>query len=271
MNLGEIYTIGKKVINKNDLLILIEDILNFSTIDVFLNEKVEVKNYKDFFRKIERVKNGEPVQYVVGKTKFLDLDIFVDYGVFIPRKETEELVFNLKNLFNKDFSGNIIDLCAGSGVIALSLKRWFENSNVYSIEKSEQSFEYLCKNSETNGLKINPILGDISEKTCDFENNFFDLIVSNPPYVRKNDIKNLDLNVRYEPIMALDGGIDGLDFYRKIIEMWTTKLKENGLMAFEVGKGQFDYIYKLMKSSYFRSVKIIKDFSGIERIILGKK
>ncbi|MGN1112766.1 MAG: N5-glutamine methyltransferase family protein, partial [Acutalibacteraceae bacterium] len=161
-----------------------------------------------------------------------------------------------------------LDLCAGSGAISVALKK-LAGADVTAVELSDKAFAYLKKNSEHNSADIRLIMDDIFECSKDFEDGFFDLIVSNPPYIKSDDIKTLQAEVQKEPAMALDGGKDGFDFYREIIKDWSRKLRKGGALAFELGEGQAEYVAELMKSEGFASIETSLDISGIERAIIG--
>lgn len=246
----------KKIFNSDRLFISI------------YGEKQENKEKINLFLEcIEKLKKGYPIQYIVENVEFLDLSLKVGPGVFIPRPETEILAKYVVDRLEKNFSGNIIDLCSGSGCIPIYLKSKIHNSNVWAIEKSKEAFRYLkenCKNYD-----INLILGDIFDQK--FENESFDVIISNPPYIKSNDIKFLDKNVQFEPLCALDGGADGLDFYRKIVKNWNEKLKTKGILVFELGASQYSDVSSIMMKNNFKNIEIINDFSNIERIIIGTK
>lgn len=271
MNIFEIYKIALDLLkNKTETMMLIEEIFNLNRIDISLNPYLKVDENKKniFFEYVYRIKNGEPIQYVLGKTSFFGLDLKVGPGVFIPRPETELLVEYIFNNFKKDFSGNVIDLCSGSGAIAICIKNYFKHSNVWAIEKSSKAFNYLVENAKINNTKIKYIFGDIFDEFSKFKDNKFDIIISNPPYIKTDDIEKLDKNVKFEPYMALDGGKDGLDFYRNILKFWLPKLKKNGIMIFELGINQHEKVKKILQNYKFYNIKILKDFSNIERIAI---
>ncbi len=270
MNLKQIYQLGLKHIkNKSDVIILMKKIFGYDRLYISIyGEKQESSEKIDLFlENIEKLKEGYPVQYLVGSVEFLDLTLKVGPGVFIPRPETEILAKSVVDHLGKHFSGNIIDLCSGSGCIPIYLKSKLHNSNVWAIEKSKEAFKYLKENSKN--YDINLILGDIFDQK--FENELFDVIISNPPYIKSNDIKFLDRNIQFEPFCALDGGSDGLGFYRKIIKNWTKKLKKGGIFVFELGISQYVKVYDIMMKNNFKNIELIKDFSNIERVIIGTK
>jgi len=270
LNLKQIYQLGLKHIkSKSDVLILMKKIFGSDRLYISMyGEKEEnQKKINLFLENIETLKKGYPIQYLVENVEFLDLSLKVGPGVFIPRPETEILAKSIVDYLGENFSGNIIDLCSGSGCIPVYLKSKIHNSNVWAIEKSEEAFKYLkenCKNYD-----INLILGDIFDQK--FEDESFDVIVSNPPYIKSNDVKFLDKNIQFEPLCALDGGLDGLDFYRKIVKNWVSKLKAGGILAFELGIFQYNEVSNIMAKNNFKNIEIIKDFSNIERIIIGTK
>ena len=272
MTLKELYKIGVESLKcKSDVILLMESIFGIDKLHLITCGNEPVNNVDIFFEFLKRVKNGEPIQYVIGEAEFLGIKLKVGKGVFIPRQETELLVKIVSDILGDDFSGNIVDLCSGSGAISIYLKKKLKLSNVWAIEKSKKAFKFLVENVEANHVKLNCILGDIFEESQKFENETFDLIISNPPYIKTNDIEFLDKNVKFEPKMALDGGDDGLDFYRKIIKFWKEKLKPEALIAFELGINQHSELFDIMSESEFENIRIFDDFSGIRRIIIGSK
>ncbi|MCL2311385.1 MAG: peptide chain release factor N(5)-glutamine methyltransferase [Firmicutes bacterium] len=295
LTLLEVYKSGKSFLKeafcelKSEFVIIFEDTFKVDKLNFFLNgnECPEALNVKIFFEKLKRLKNNEPVQYIVGSCSFLNLNLEVGPGVFIPRKDTEILIESIIDKFLSDnferkrslfenpictkFNGNIIDLCSGSGAIALSLKNIFKNSNVTAVEIYNSAFSFLKSNSKKKDMNIDIILGDIFRILNDFENNFFDIIVSNPPYIRERDLEFLDATIKYEPEIALNGGEDGLVFFKKIIKNWTKKIKINGILAFEVGINQSRSVVSIMKNFGFKNIKIFNDFAGIERVVIGNR
>lgn len=271
MTIYEAYKIGKKYINNSsDLISIFKSVFGLDRVGISINSKLEISNekLKIFLNKIEDLNNNIPIQYIEGNVDFLGLNLKVGDGVFIPRDETKLLVSEIITNLNENFNGNIIDLCAGTGNIGLSLKRKFLNSSVYEIEKSDKAFEYLKYNKISNNLDVSCILGDIFEKVNIFNDNMFDVIVSNPPYIRKNDILYLDENVKKEPEMALNGGEDGLYFYKKILSMWKRKLKKTGFFSFEIGYDQYNDIVDISKKEGFKDIKYYLDINNIKRVVI---
>lgn len=215
---------------------------------------------------IERRKAGEPLQYILGTWDFYDLTFFVGQGVLIPRPETEILVdFALDNLKDKK-NPVIFDLCAGTGCIGLTIAKHMPEATVYLLEKQENAFEYLKKNADNLTLEnVQLIKGDLF--TFDFDElPMADLIVSNPPYIPTTEIEELQKEVLSEPISALDGGNDGLDFYRCLADKWTSKVKKSGFMAFECGDNQSSDVIDIFNGKYVEN-NVIFDFNNIDRIV----
>lgn len=206
----------------------------------------------------ERIK-GKPLSYVLGNTDFYGYEIKVDERVLIPRPETEELVSEvLKVVKNTD---KVLDLCTGSGAIALVINKK-SGASVTATDISEAALEVAKENFKQFDAAVETRLidlyGDLSEK--------FDIIVSNPPYIKTEEIDTLDKEVKdYEPRIALDGGDDGLDFYRRICEGAKQRLNEHGKLFLEAGYGEAEEIKKMLENDF--NVEIIKDISGIDRII----
>lgn len=206
----------------------------------------------------ERIK-GKPLSYVLGNADFYGYEIKVDERVLIPRPETEELVSEvLKVVKNTD---KVLDLCTGSGAIALVINKK-SGASVTATDISEAALEVAKENFKQFDAAVETRLidlyGDLSEK--------FDIIVSNPPYIKTEEIDTLDKEVKdYEPRIALDGGEDGLDFYRRICEGAKHRLSEHGKLFLEAGYGEAEEIKKMLENDF--NVEIIKDISGIDRII----
>ena len=208
---------------------------------------------------VKRIMDGAPLQYVIGKWDFFESEFYVGEGVLIPRPETEELV-ELAIKEAKRFEKPVIyDLCSGSGCIGLSIAKKLKNATVYCVEKSKEAFYYLEKNAE-NIENARLILSDIKDSV---NLPVADIIVSNPPYIKSADIAFLQKELSFEPEMALDGGSDGLDFYRIIKDKYLNKLSCNGILLLEIGNEQGNDIKELFSAF---NTKIIKDIYGNDRI-----
>ena len=236
-------------------LCLVCSAANIENKDFYFSDKeVEISS---LLPPLERLEKGEPLQYILGKWDFYESEFFVGQGVLIPRPETEELVETAVKEAEKLEAPVIYDLCAGSGCIGISIAKKIPDAKVYCVEKSKEAFEYLKKNAQ--GIEnVTLVFADIKD---DIELPSADIIISNPPYIKSDEIKLLDKELSFEPEIALDGGEDGLDFYRVIRDKYLTKLKNNGIILLEIGNEQGSDI-----ASLFNGAEIIKDIYGNDRI-----
>ena len=207
-----------------------------------------------------------PLQYILGKWSFMGFEFKVGEGVLIPRDDTEVLVGLCLDYLKASDGKTALDLCAGSGAISVALDK-LANADVTAVELSDKAYNFLLENIKDTNIK--PHKGDIFECYRDFEAKSFDLIASNPPYIKTAEIEALQTEVGYEPKTALDGGADGLDFYRAIARRWTPLLKSGGAMAFELGEGQAEYVGGLMADHGYINIKTAKDLGGTDRAIIG--
>ncbi len=251
-----------------EAICIFEELLNISKSKIYFNDIIvndaQIKIVKDV---INRRNNGEPLQYILGKWDFYDLTFNVGEGVLIPRPETEMLVdFALDKIKNVE-SPVIYDLCAGSGCIGLTIAHHRKDAKIYLLEKEDGAKKYLESNKQKYNLENAYIIQgdlfnvDFSKIPC------ADVILSNPPYIPKNEILSLQKEVHFEPITALDGGVDGLDFYRCLSKKWIEKVKKNGYMALECGEEQSDEIIQLFNGRYLEK-RVIYDFNNIDRIVI---
>ena len=277
----EIYDNAKKSLEDAGIECVISELLNIfwyvfgiGRSDLILRgfDTPEVSRYNDFCRVIQQRCSGKPLQYVIGKCNFMDMDLEVGEGVLIPREDTSVLVNVSLDAIKEIENPKIIDLCSGSGCISLALERGLHQPcEIYAVEISEKAFKYLSLNHKKYDSKANLVNDDIFSCYKDFENGYFDLIVSNPPYIKSGDISNLQSEVLLEPRLALDGGEDGLDFYRKICEFWIPKLKIGGAISFEIGKGQFDDVKRIMETFGIGNIEYFLDINDIYRVIVGER
>ncbi|MFH0739216.1 MAG: peptide chain release factor N(5)-glutamine methyltransferase [Candidatus Omnitrophota bacterium] len=217
---------------------------------------------------------GEPLQYLLGNTEFMGLKFKVKPGVLIPRPETETLVEAaaryLRSL-EKISGSNILDLGTGSGCIAVSLAKLFPYSRITASDISEQALEIARQNAKSNNVRVKFIKSELfSDKKIRFDH--YAMIVSNPPYISSDEINRLQIEISYEPRQALDGGRDGLNFYRRIIPQASQYLKDKGLLILEMGFGQHKRIENIFyKSAKFEIIEVIKDLNNINRVIIAQK
>ncbi len=257
------------LIGARDAQLLITGILDMSVTDYMLSGHKEIASDKVNTIRIgaKRILSGEPLQYVVGLTEFMSLKFRVCEGVLIPRPDTETLVEKaIEVIGEKPLS--VLDIGTGSGCVAISITSYCKNSNVTSVDISEKALEIAHGNAKLNRVNI-------KFKKCDIMTEMpkgtFDVIVSNPPYIPTDIIDGLDVNVRdFEPRLALDGGGDGLDFYRRITKIAPSLLNAGGTLLYEVGHDQAEDVKAIMENN-FKDIEIIKDLCGIERIIYGTK
>ena len=216
---------------------------------------------------------GEPVAYLIGEWEFYGLGLDISPAVLIPRPDTEVLVQTVVHELDSGADCRVLDLCAGSGCIGLAAAANLPNARVLLGEYDEEALKICRQNIRRNRLtsRVASLKLDAREKPSRTLGEFR-FLVSNPPYIPSADIETLDASVReHEPRLALDGGEDGLDFYRVICEKWRDVLCENGMLFFEVGIGQADSVLRIMRSSGFGDIQIVKDLNNIPRVVYGTR
>lgn len=214
---------------------------------------------------------GEPVAYLIGEWEFYGLPLDISPEVLIPRPDTEVLVEQAVGYVKTLGECRVLDLCAGSGCIGLALAAQAPQARVVLGEYADGALKICRQNVRRNGLtaRVVPMLADARER-ADKALGEFQCIVSNPPYIPAADIAGLDASVRdYEPHLALDGGEDGLDFYRSIAEKWRDALTPGGRLYFEVGIGQADSVLRIMRGQGFGDIQVVKDRQDIPRVVFG--
>lgn len=279
MTVNELYNLGKKKLSEAciedfefDSRCLLEFCLSIGTTVFFLsrNNAVDSETEKEYFRLIERRTAGEPLQYILGKWEFMGLPFYVGEGVLIPRPETELLVEFAVDFLKDKKNPIVFDLCSGSGCIAISVAKLVKNASVFAVEKSSEAFGYLEKNISLNSAdNVTALNWDIFDKNI-LCNVAPDIILSNPPYIRSEDINTLQLEVRKEPVMALDGGDDGYDFYRELADNWLVRLSDSGAIAVECAEDQTETISKMF-GKVGKKISVINDLSGLPRVVTAHK
>lgn len=250
-----------------DARILLEWVLEFGHADFILeaNREVEQKKEEQYMQYIEKRSTHYPLQYLMRQSFFMDFEFFVDEGVLIPRQDTEVLIETILEREDKK-EKKILDVCTGSGCIAISLKKYLEKSDVVAVDISRRALEIAKINREKLGADIHLFESDLFEKV----EGEFDIIVSNPPYIRTKEIGTLMDEVKsFEPMLALDGREDGLFFYRKIIKEGRDYLKKDGRMYFEIGCDQGEAVSFLFQKYGYRDIHIRKDLAGLDRVVYG--
>lgn len=214
---------------------------------------------------------GEPLQYILGEWEFYGMTLKVGKGTLIPRQDTETLVDIAVDMYKNSDGITVIDLCSGSGCIALALERYLKAAAVYAVEKSEEAAEFLRKNIELHSSAVRSAIGDVREQATADSLPAADLIVCNPPYLTAEDMAALQKEVTHEPSEALFGGDDGLDFYRDITRIWKHKLKAGGRIIYEIGAGQEDEVMGILVQHGFENVRCKPDACGVMRCVTGMK
>ena len=249
---------------ENEAQILVSHVLDISKGALNYTDKQIEKNVLDPI--INRRLKGEPLQYILGKWSFYKGEFLVGEGVLIPRQDTETLVETAVEFLKEKQNPKVIDLCSGSGCVAISIATEYHGAEVIACEKYENAYSFLKKNITLNKTQnVKPLLLDITEETL----GKADLIVSNPPYITKEDMETLSVEVKREPKTALYGGEDGLYFYRVIAEKWTPCLNKGGMLALEIGIGQEESVKELLRKAGLKNIGTKKDLCGIQRVVFG--
>ena len=272
MNISELLVNGKHLLKDIEdgnikARILLEYILKLSREKIVSNPNMEVSdnNVEFYLNKINDIKNGMPIQYITNKQEFMKLNFYVDKNVLIPQPDTEILVEKAIEICNNH--GNdikILDLCTGSGAIGISIAKNIKNAKVYATDIKNTVIDIAKQNAKQNN--VDNIEFIVSDMFKNIQEKDFDIIVSNPPYIETDVIKTLPTEVRNEPIIALDGGKDGLKFYKIILSEYKKYLKKDGYLLLEIGYNQAKSVGELINLNY----SIIEDLAGNDRVIIIK-
>lgn len=276
MKIREVLEYGKNnLIEKEEGLrlskMLLKHLLNVSESYLIINsdKELEISVEEKFKEGIELLKKGVPLQYITNYQEFMGLDFYVDSNVLIPQPDTEILVEEVLDILKKDSDKkNVLDLCTGSGAIGISIAKYSESSITMS-DISKNALEIAKKNATSNEVidKCNFVLSDMFENI----DEKFDIIVSNPPYIKTKVINTLDVEVQNEPNLALDGGEDGLNFYRIIAENAYKHLNKDGILALEIGYDQKEEVISLLeKVGQYTNIYCKKDLGNNDRIVVCK-
>jgi len=282
MNIREAIKTGMNMIKEKNIedatlksKMIMENVLGQNRQYIIANDlkQLDCKQEKEYFLKIKKILENNPIEYITNKKEFMNLELYVNQDVLIPRQDTEILVEEVINILQNIKAENIqiLDMCTGSGAIAIALAKNVEKCIVDAVDISSGALEVVRKNVVKNQVedKINIINSDLFSKV---PNKKYNLIVSNPPYIERNVIENLDKQVQKEPIIALDGGEDGLDFYKKIINEASSYLESNGYLCFEIGYNQKNEVQNLLSNSgKYQDIYCKKDLCGNDRVIIAKK
>lgn len=269
-----------------DCQLLLGYVLNIDKLSIILNKRNQVseENKNEYLKLIQLRKNKMPVKYILKECEFMNSTFYIEKGVLIPRPDTEILVEEITRQIKKYMDSaedihkicenyTLCDVCCGSGIIGISLTQIFKDITAYCYDIDDTAEKVTNININRFNLeeRVKFFHSDLLEHPIN-SSLIFDFIVSNPPYIRKNEISALMEDVKnYEPYIALCGGEDGLDFYRKITSQSHKVLKLGGILCFEIGYDQGKETTEILKNSGFRDVKIFKDLAGNDRVVLGIK
>lgn len=232
-----------------------------------LKEDQVIKVYTLVNKRIE----GYPIQYIAKRWPFLDFELEVGEGVLIPRPETQDVVEYALKCINGIVSPTILDLCSGTGCIAIAAKRAREDANISAVEKYNEAFEYLLKNVKLLGLDISTIKDSVFGYDKKLEKESLDLIICNPPYVSKDEYSSLAKELYSEPKVALTDNDDGLRFYRYISKEYATKLKSDGFLVFEISGLKPNMVKDTIPNELYKNVLVLEDSFGNDRILTAQK
>ncbi len=276
MEINKILQTGREALLKNGIdpreaRLLLAFVLNIKTEELIKYKECLSADADKFFEVIDRRCAGEPFAYITGYKEFMKLNFKVSKDVLIPREDTEilvqEIINRVKTSKSKDVSSiKILDMCTGSGCIAISLAKYIKNSIITAVDVSSKAIAVAKVNAIKNDVVVNFIESNLFEV---IPGQKFDIIVSNPPYIKRDIIDSLQAEVKQEPIIALDGGNSGLEFYQKITLEALKYLNPKGLLAFEIGYDQGKDVMKIMEDNGFVDIKVIKDLSMNDRVVVG--
>lgn len=284
MVIGEIIELGVSILGQMDYTntklearLILSKLLNVDKSYIYAYEDMEIDQSvkEEFIRIMEKRATGYPIQYILNEREFMGLDFHIDEGVLIPRPDTETLVEYVIDYIKENYRNEhikLLDLGLGSGAIGLSIAHYCKNVTVYGTDISPKAIEVSNRNKERFKLKNITILeGDLFQPVEDMKNSF-EIIVSNPPYIESQEIKGLQTEVKdYEPLQALDGGEDGLKYYREISIKAKEFLKNTGLLIYEIGHKQAKEVSHILDKEAYEDIEIIKDLNGKDRVVLGKR
>ncbi len=253
-----------------DAMVLLCHAISFTKEKIIFNPDLELtsEQEKNFLTAIARRQSREPVSHIIGNREFYGLDFFVNASVLDPRPDSETLIETVFEKFaNKNQTLKILELGVGSGCLIITLLKYFPNSSAIGADISLQALEICQKNAISNKVAPRLLLKE-SNLFSAITQEKFDLIISNPPYIAKKEIENLQDEVRlHEPILALDGGVDGLDFYREIAKNSANFLKPQALVVLEIGYGQESDVKKIFSENRFLFDSQKLDFAGVVRVL----
>ena len=275
MNIFEAYNSTKKALEKagiEDYVFeakqIIKHITGFSSSEILMNYTSKLTEFQsnNLTAIIRQRELRYPLQYIFGEWSFYGRDFYVGPGVLVPRADTETVIEVCLDFLKDKKDPKILDLCAGSGCIGITLAKEKPEGTCLMVEKFSEAMRYAEKNIARNKADNAEIIsGDVFEGTASGEK--YDVIVSNPPYISENDMETVSPETKYEPETALKGGSDGLKFYRAITENYKRSLESNGMLVFEVGIGEAEAVKEILKNAGLKKTGSKKDLNGIERVV----
>ena len=279
MTLQSIYTKIKDALNSTGIedssfeaKLILKRYLNISDSEFLTLYNCEIEKEAELLieKAVNKRKERYPLQYILGEWDFYKYTFKVGEGVLIPRSDTEILVETALEYLKDVENPQVLDLCAGSGCIGISIAKDFPQASVTMVEKFDNAFYYLEQNVKLNSVKNAKIIrGDVL--LGDGSDGVYDLIVSNPPYIPPDEMTIISPETNFEPETALLGGEDGMLFYKAIIENYKQSLKLDGMLCFEVGINEDEAVANLLKEALFEKIAVIKDLNGIERVVTAIK
>jgi release factor glutamine methyltransferase len=256
-----------------DVELLLAHALALKRMDLYMQfERVLTEPELDKLRPLVKRRSArEPLQHILGTVDFCNLTLTVNSKALIPRHETEILVQKAIECLGKDSSGKILDIGTGTGAIVLAILQSCPSTTAVAVDLSEDALTLAKQNAENSKLqsRIEFRNGNLFEAIQ--KNESFEMIVSNPPYIPSTEIAALQKEVQFDPVMALDGGADGLDLIRKIIAEASQFLKSSGFLLIEIGLNQHEAVRKLLEEAKYTKIEIFKDLQGVQRIVKAQK
>ena len=279
MTVRDYYINAKNLLQKSgiedfayDARLILENVLSIGHNEwlISLNKNIPSEKLALLDEKLEKRQNRYPLQYILGEWNFYKYSFKVGEGVLIPRSDTEILVEKCCEYLKTVKQPKVLDFCAGSGCIGISIAKDFPQSAVFAVEKFDSALEYLNRNIEhNNATNVTVIKGDVL--AGDGSDGVYNLIVSNPPYIPPCEMEIISPETRFEPKTALLGGQDGMLFYKAIVKEYKNSLTKGGMLAFEVGINEDRKVAEILKTADFKNITVTKDFNGINRVVTAIK
>lgn len=251
-----------------DIWLLLEHYADISKSDYLANPDMELTKVvaEQIEEAVEKRIKHIPLQHIIGQTEFMGLTFKVNENVLVPRFDTEILVDEVVKYVGDEYL-KVLDMCTGSGCIAITISDMCDNASIVASDISKEALEVAKENNQLNQTDVTFVESDLFKKV----EGLFDVIVSNPPYIKTDEIDKLQDEVKlHDPHLALDGGESGLDFYRRIIKDSKEHLKTNGMIFFEIGFDQAEEVSNILKENDYHDIVVKKDLSGLDRVVMAR-